>query len=495
MVALSSDFGITWDEEIHNRYGRAVVDYYRSGFTDRTAFGLEDMHLYGALFDSLCVLANHISPLGEYETRHLLNAVFGWLGILFAGLLARRHFGLAAGLLTLALLLLSPRYLGHCFNNPKDIPFSSLYIIAVYYLLALRPRFPHLTRGLAVTLTLVVALALSVRVGGVMLLCYLGAVLARHALAERQRDPRKLATLLGLWLVLALASMALGTLFSPWAQWPPVVRTLQVLTEVSRFEWNHEVLFGGQYIMARDLPWDYIPRLYLLTTPLPVLAGLAAALAMVTRAGARRWPALALLLAAALPVLYVIAVRAVLYDGIRHLLFIYPALVALAAAGWCWLLSLLRPRARLAAAAALALLLLQPLAFELRNHPNHVVYFNPLAGGVAGANQRYHLDYWGNCMGQAVGWIRQQARRRKARVRFSTNKMGDIARLYAQQDSGLDYLDRGSGVRGGNYHVFLTRGPHPAETVISASDQVLYTVKVDGAPLCHVLRGSEGQIP
>ena len=37
---------------------------------------------------------------------------------------------------------------------------------------------------------------------------------------------------------------------------------------------------------------------------------------------------------AALPVLLVIIKNSTLYDGIRHLLFVYPILVAIAAAGW-----------------------------------------------------------------------------------------------------------------------------------------------------------------
>ena len=29
------DYGVTWDEEVHVRYGNGVLDYIASGFTDR----------------------------------------------------------------------------------------------------------------------------------------------------------------------------------------------------------------------------------------------------------------------------------------------------------------------------------------------------------------------------------------------------------------------------------------------------------------------------
>ena len=32
------DYGVTWDEEFHVRYGNGVLDYIASGFTDRAAF-------------------------------------------------------------------------------------------------------------------------------------------------------------------------------------------------------------------------------------------------------------------------------------------------------------------------------------------------------------------------------------------------------------------------------------------------------------------------
>jgi hypothetical protein len=58
-------------------------------------------------------------------------------------------------------------------------------------------------------------------------------------------------------------------------------------------------------------------------------------------------------------------------------------------------------------AGALALLiagLVHVLSFHLRSHPNQAAYVNELAGGPSGAFGRYELDYWGNCLLQAVEW-------------------------------------------------------------------------------------------
>jgi hypothetical protein len=43
-----------------------------------------------------------------------------------------------------------------------------------------------------------------------------------------------------------------------------------------------------------------------------------------------------------------------------------------------------------------------PVIHMVRLHPYQYAYFNPLAGGVAGARDRYMLDYWGLSFKQAA---------------------------------------------------------------------------------------------
>ena len=74
------DYGVTWDEEVHVRYGNGVLDYIASGFTDRAAFQFHNLHYYGAAFDLLCVVGSRISPIELYDTRHLLNALVALVG-------------------------------------------------------------------------------------------------------------------------------------------------------------------------------------------------------------------------------------------------------------------------------------------------------------------------------------------------------------------------------------------------------------------------------
>src|SRR5271154_5681496 len=117
-------YGITWDEELQSQYGLAIVDYYTSFLADRRFAEIYNLYLYGGMFDGLASVFDRYTPFSVYETRHLLNALFGLLGLWGAWKLGRFFGGGVAGLLALIFLTLTPVYYGHMFNNPKDIPFA-----------------------------------------------------------------------------------------------------------------------------------------------------------------------------------------------------------------------------------------------------------------------------------------------------------------------------------------------------------------------------------
>ena len=81
VLVTFKDYGVTWDEDAQNWYGVAVLNYYLSGFTDHSYMHLYDLFYYGSIFDTLAAALNHVSPFGTFETRHLLNALIGIVGI------------------------------------------------------------------------------------------------------------------------------------------------------------------------------------------------------------------------------------------------------------------------------------------------------------------------------------------------------------------------------------------------------------------------------
>ncbi len=413
------DYGVTWDEDAHDWYGILALDYYLSLFADQRALHFTDLVNYGAAFDMLAAALNRFSPLGVYETRHLLNGFVGILGLAGCWKLGRVLGGPRAGFFALIFLLLTPNYYGQMFNNPKDIPFAVGGVWASYYMVRLLPTLPRPPFRLIVKLGLAIGLALGVRVGGLLFLCYLGLLLALNA-GWQAVAARRLAVAIALgwtslWRVLlptAFIADAIMLAFWPWGQQDPVHDPLRALAFFSHQAFPFYTLFDGRFVPASDLPWEYLPTYIVLALPELVVVLLIAAIVLaaigVTRPGLgrRREAGLGLFLLGftiVFPVAYAIAIKAVLFDGMRHFIFVLPPIAVAAALVMDRALSRLSDLPyRQPIYAALGLYGIAHIATMVLLHPDQYVYYNAFVGGVDGAQRNFKLDYWANSYAEAV---------------------------------------------------------------------------------------------
>ena len=485
MVLASFDFGVTWDEKSRHRYGEFIWEFYR-GIRSRSAFTETGGHLYGGLFDTICVGLEQWLPGNRYVIRHAANAVFGWIGILYCGRLAARLFGIWSGVLALVLLAASPRYFADSMNNPKDVPFAAMTVMALYYISTISSRWPYVSWATAAKISVSLALAMNIRVGALMYLGYFGLLVILFTLAERTTNWRRLAGTTVRLAAVTLAVLLLGTLVWPWAQGAPLTRPFVALLGVSGFPWDGNVIFNGKDYAATGLPWYYAPWWLLISTPPVVLGGaLLSAAFFTSRVDTLR--RLALWSITVLPIALIILMDSTLYDGIRHLTFIYPILVVLAAAGWT---ACLFDRSHLwlrrGATGLLAAGLISILAFDVRFHPNQSVYFNTLVSGPRGAFGRYEMDYWGNCVLEAVRWSAERARSLGMGIVISGNP-SQLVLLNSERfrEVGFDEPYRGRH----SLHIRLARGPVAGVRNLAAQP-ALYQVKTrDGVVLCNVIPG------
>src|SRR3984893_17817610 len=172
------DYGVTWDEDAHNWYGNVVLDYYVSFFTDLNPLHWRDLYNYVAIFDTAAAALNRVSPMGTYETRHLLNALVGVLGLTGCYKLGHAAGGARVGFLATLFLLLTPNYYGQMFNNPKDIPFAVGVVWATYYMVRIVPVLPRPPLRLLTKFGVVAGMGMGGLVGGLILLCYFALLLA-----------------------------------------------------------------------------------------------------------------------------------------------------------------------------------------------------------------------------------------------------------------------------------------------------------------------------
>ena len=369
------------------------------------------------------------SPQGYFQLRHLLVwLVFAGGLVVFYRLARLRYPAGQPGsywlpLLGVAALVLTPRFFAEAFYNGKDIPFMVLFMLAMLTLVQLVQR-PTWQRAAAHALT--TALAADVRLTGLLLLpSFTAAALLLQPWAPPAPGQALLVASAGrrLGLFAGYCALALAATVAGWPYlWAdPVGRLHDVLGRTGHFPWPGIVLYMGELIPAVRLPWHYLPVWMGITIPLPYLAllllGAATGLAALARRGAGVWrrPGAwldALLLGWLLgPLLLIVATQAVVYDGWRHLYFVYPALLLLAlrgarALGGAWVARPVARRRGVLAGAALLLIGLdagRTIWFIGRAYPNQQVYFSFLP--AATAEQLFERDYWGSSYRHGLEWL------------------------------------------------------------------------------------------
>ena len=422
-VGLYQDYGISWDEPISRRNGAVALGYLADkldapSLKPEWEGGLPYLHDYndrdyGVAFELPAVALEKVLGLTDtrdvFMFRHLLTYLVFLGGVWAVWALAARRFGdWRFGLLAGLFLVLSPRMFAESFFNSKDLVFMALFAIAtntmVAFVLKPGPRT-------ALVHALATALAIDVRI---MAIALVGATLVLAVARWTRRDIPSAKVFVNLTLYLVAAS-ALAVLFWVWLWADPWGNFVQALRNMAKFRWTDEVLFMGRFIAATELPWSYIPVWIAITTPLLCLGLFAIGLASVLRqllsqAFKRRLDDAQLQDIAFLglffgPVLAVILLHSVLYDGWRQLYFVYPSFLLLAVGGW---VALWRWReghvwVRRGLLALTCVSFAQTATWMWQAHPMQNVYFNPLAG--EGWRHRWDVDYWGLGNRKALEYI------------------------------------------------------------------------------------------
>lgn len=432
-LLLHRDYGVSWDEPVDRLNGMVNAKYVAERLAPERARSQANYALipelatysdqdHGVVFELPSIVlqkALHLEePQQVYWTRHLLTYLLYTGGLLaFYGLARLRFQDWRLALLGTAVLYCTPRLFADAFYNAKDGLFLAFFTVGMYTLARLLRR-PTAGRGLWHGLATGAAVAL--RVNGVLLgpLTLLG--LALWLLRRRGRGSRALLPAAGLWLLMAAATTVLCWPFL-WEQpWAHFIKAFSNFRQFSRGA--STVLYGGGWVSALDLPWHYVPWWMLITTPLAYTAAFGLGAGAWLRRYARRplrvlrtyGGTLDVLTGAWLlgPLVAVIAFNSVLYDGWRHLYFIYPACVLVMLHAVQALRRGLRQWQRpawrrLAAGTAVVLAAgaLEPLWRIIRDHPQQQVYFSQLAPATAALEAGYELDYWGLTYRQGLAWI------------------------------------------------------------------------------------------
>lgn len=416
IVILSNfrNYGMSWDEYYRFRSGDAKLAYYQALFKSENVQTHVDH--YPGLFDLTLAAIHPYFPWNRITTGHLLSSLFGLAALLGVVATARRLKGWSVAFWSLLFIVTVPRFYGHISFNPKDIPFAATYIWGLYCLLRYIQELPNPRWPTTLLTGMCFGLCMSMRVGGLLLFCYLGLALTliliyqavKHSLnfPDLKQHTLKLTPHL---LVTALIACAILLFWWPHSHQDFFKSTTETLSTLSKWkanegQWKLLVLFDGYYFREFDLPFYYWPWMFVITTPLFKLLLIAVGFISFVRyctdairqQGAlslRNLQLFMLVFTAIFPVAYVIVSGATVFDGIRHLMFVFTPLAICVGLLVHKLLKTL-PYKQIAAT-ILFIAMSTPLYKMAALHPYEYIFYNALIGGTEGAQGSYETDYWG----------------------------------------------------------------------------------------------------
>jgi hypothetical protein len=415
MLLLSKNAGVSCDEVLHYKQSVAVRDFFSSHGTDLSALETPDTHLkyYGQSYDNIVtILSGWLKITDIYEFRHLMSSLAGWLTIFVTAIFTIWLSGYRAGIFVLFLFAVSPTFMGHTQNNLKDIPFALSYIAGTFFSLKLFIAGKKLLFRDIILLMLSISFCISIRAGGLVLICYMFLFLLISVLYNRVKDGRfdlnDFSRKLIIIVLISAAAYFLSILLWPFALKDPIKNVIASYRVMVHFPDTFRQIFEGKAEWSDFMPWYYLPKSMAITIPLIVFAG-AVIFFIYTKKiieSGRSLLYVLLIFTILFPVLFAIIQKSNLYSSWRQFLFVYPAIVILAAEGLNKLFESLRGKyARWVLLILLGILAIHPVRFMANNHSYYYLYYNQLAGGLRGAYGNYETDYYYTGQTEASKWL------------------------------------------------------------------------------------------
>ena len=446
------------------RHAPLLSDHYRFYATVLSFFNkyqsYERYHFYNLVFASLMIVVPYLMLYFLYK-RPLLAT----LGPLF--------------------IMLTPRFLGHIPANPKDMPFAVVYFItlcAIYFLadsssgvttntthntatktninnylkiliLGILFGFTQSLRIVGFTVyiiyilyrlysALVEQLPLKTTTSGVTWLRNITQLLTIFQYKQNKQINLKslyikipnLRTLLNYIadevLKLILIFTVAGIIMA--ATWPYIggnfIKSLIIIMESSQEfpEWDKDIFYMGKFYPVDERPWHYLPVWLAITTPDYIFILFALSSIIITKWFKHKLYML-FITSFWINILLYLILHPVIYNGLRHFLYLVPIIAFIAAItaiealnttnGASIIKELIKPTQKLTKSLTPQILIsivilmisvLGPITTAItmyKLHPYEYVYFNELVGGLKGAAKNFETEYWGASYKEAAEWV------------------------------------------------------------------------------------------
>jgi tetratricopeptide (TPR) repeat protein len=512
MLFVATQSGVTGDEFIDSHHGKYSLKYYAEGDTTFMDYS-NVMEVYGVYFQKYFGSGYEIIPAivvkyfglsqHEYLIRHLLCAFLGFLFMLFAALTARTLKNSLLACITLLIMALTPTVFGLSMFATKDLPMAAGFSIAIFAFVRIFKRLPCLKwQDLALAIA-GIALATSVRIGGLMLIGYLGVGALFALIANRQlrasllsKPYAPLCKVIFMLGGVALIGPLLGLCLYPNFFKEGFMHIQKAFSVVSNHPMRITMLWDGKLINSLELPDGYLLKSFFFTVPIFASAAFCLFFCNVRSVWKTMDKAsvLLLLFTVLFPFTY-ISYGSHVYNGWRHLTFTYSSFAILVAVGVYQTLFWVKSKAyapvwRYAVSGVLAVSMGAVLVWMAKNHRYTYAYYNAF---VPEPYMKYDLDYYETTNTVALDWlVANELKERKDTVLVGVKNRNAI---YYAQSRGYENVKM-SQISYRNFaeedieYAILSIQFIPSNVLKTSFPPkgVIHTETINGKPICVVVK-------
>jgi len=442
-VKIYKDYGITTDEPFQRTSGYYWYLWIISNFfSDYSNFEFLKINFnkmewsqefknglfleYGVIFDLFAVFVEDIFNLENvYQKKHLLNfLIFFSSSVCFFQLIKYRFKNNFLSFIGVLFYITSPRIFAESFYNSKDIIFMSFTLFAVFFGVKLLKNYKIKN---IILFSLFAALATDIRTMGIFLILLFIIFFILECLEENSFLKKNFI----LFSLLIFSYFLFTYLFWPHLWLNPLDNFLASFQSFKNYSWGGSVLYLGEYVSAQHLPWHY--SLVWIVITLPIIYSLLFVIGSFNISfnffnnflnidpenfSKKLWYShndkidLFILMYFLVPIVAVIAFGSTLYNGWRHLYFIYPALVYISIFGLKYILSFdFFKNFKYFFYSIIFIFIFINFYNLIKFHPYQNVYFNYLVEKKA--NYLFEVDYWGSGNTHALKKIIKDAQSNK----------------------------------------------------------------------------------
>jgi len=334
----------------------------------------------------------------QFFLRHIFINSFFYLSLIFFYKICGKVFrDWRISILGVLFLVLSPRIFADSFYNNKDIVFMSSNIFSLFFFLEYL-KYPKIKN--AVMLSFFISLAICFRVMGVLfpIIYFVFYILINLNLKNNVND-----------LVKKIVIPLFLSLLFTYIMWPylwenPIQNFYNSYFKMKQFDHGGQNLYFGNIIKSSQTPWHYPLIWILITTPI-IYIGLffcgvlksikeistSKILLNYNNANIVLYYSLLILI---LSLGAVILLDSTLFNGWRHLYFIYPFIIFLVLFGLDFVLNFFTKIKIKSFIVFILVLGLMDIAIWMKhNNPYQYVFFNTIGKKINPKN--FDLDYWG----------------------------------------------------------------------------------------------------